>query len=104
VLVINADKLFRRGRNQNTLEQQHAERIFAAYTLFADEPGFAHVVDAAEIAAQNHNLNIPLYVAQPDDGDTVTPEQAFADLEGAQRAARVSRAALEEQLTAWGLT
>lgn len=103
VLMISADGLFRRGRNQNTLEPEHAERIFAAYTVFADEPGFAHVADAAEIAGQQHNLSIPLYVAAQADSDAMTLEQALVELAEAQRTARASRAVLEDQLSAWGL-
>lgn len=103
VLVVNAEALFRKGRNQNTLEPDHAETILAAYQDFRDVPGLAAVVTAEQFAGNGFHLNIPLYVTPVDDGGTVTLEQALADLEDAQQAARESRAALEAELAKWGL-
>lgn len=48
-------------------------------------------------------MNIPLYVAAVDNGETVTLEQALVELELAQQAARESRAALEAELAKWGV-
>lgn len=102
-MFINAETLFRKGRNQNTLEPAHSQQILDAYTAFADAPGFAHVADATEIADNDYNLNIPLYVAPPDDGDTLTLAEALINLEEANSRAQQTRLALEEQLAAWGL-
>lgn len=102
VLIVNAEAMFRKGRNQNTLEPEHANRIYEVYTAFADVPGLAHVATAEEIAGHKYNLNTALYV-RPADGDAPTFEQALTALEEAQRAARVSRTALQQQLAAWGL-
>jgi type I restriction enzyme M protein len=55
VLIIDASGLFRRGRNQNTLEAEHRERIEQVYASFADEQGFAHVADLDEIAGSGHS-------------------------------------------------
>ena len=87
MLFVNAEKLFKRGRNQNTLEPEHAGKICKPIEAFTDEPGFAHVADLAEIASNDYNLNISLYVAAADDGDELTLEQALADLEQAQASA-----------------
>lgn len=103
VLFVNGEALFRRGRNQNTLEPEHAERLLAAYTAFADEPGLAHVATADEIAGHDHNLNIPLYVAPADTGERVTLDQALADLDAARTRAAQTRAALDAELAKWGL-
>jgi type I restriction system adenine methylase HsdM len=102
-LFVNAEKLFRRGRNQNTLEPEHVEKICKAYEAFTDERGFAHVADATEIAENEFDLKISLYVEPLDDGDAMTLDQALTALEQAQASARVTRQALQEQLTAWGL-
>jgi type I restriction system adenine methylase HsdM len=103
VLVVNAETLFRKGRNQNTLELEHAHKIYELYTTFTDVPGLAHVATAEEIAGHKHNLNIALYVPTAGDGDALTFEQALTALEEAQQAARVSKTALQHQLGAWGL-
>jgi type I restriction enzyme M protein len=103
VLIANGERLFKRGRNQNTLELEHAATLLAAYRDFADKPGLAQVATLDEIEQQSFNLHIPLYVEPIDDGEQVTLDQAIADLEAAQAAARETRAALEAELAKWGL-
>ncbi len=103
VLFVNAENLFRRGRNQNTLEPEHAATILEAYQAFTDTPGLAHVASLDEIKANGYNLNIALYVEPADDGEEITLEQAVADLEAAHAAAAESRKALESELVKWGL-
>jgi type I restriction-modification system DNA methylase subunit len=75
VLFVNGERLFKRGRNQNTLEPEHVRQILDAYLRFADHEGLARVADLDEIAAKNHNLNISLYVSPPDTGETTLHAQ-----------------------------
>ncbi|GGS44026.1 type I restriction-modification system subunit M [Actinokineospora fastidiosa] len=103
VLFINGEKLFKRGRNQNTLEREHAETLLKTYQAYADEPGLATVATLDDIAANGHNLNIPLYVEPVDIGERITLDQALSDLEAARAAARATRATLEAELAKWGL-
>ena len=71
---------------------------------WADEHGFAHVADLAEIESNGFNLNIPLYVAPKYDGDQPTLAEALAALESAHARAKETRAALEAELAKWGLS
>ena len=103
VLFINGEDLLKKGRNQNTLEPEHAQTLFDAYSGFADVDGLARVVDHTEIAANSNNLNIPLYVAPVDGGEQLTLADALANLETAHAHALETRAALESELTKWGL-
>ena len=103
VLFIDGEHLYKRGRNQNTLEPGHAQQLLNAYELFIDIDGLARVVDLDEIAAHEYNLNIPLYVAPADTDEKVTLANALADLEAAQTRAAESRAVLEAELAKWGL-
>lgn len=102
VLFINGEQLCKRGRNQNTLEAEHAAQLLDAYELFNDVEGFARVVDADEIAANDYNLNIPLYVAPTSSGEEVTLADALASLEAAHARSAATRAALEAELAKWG--
>lgn len=104
VLFINGETLFKRGRNQNTLEPAHAQQLLDAYETFGDVDGLACVVEIDEIAGHDFNLNIPLYVAPADTGGQVTLEQALADLEAAHAAGHETRTALEVELAKWGLS
>lgn len=103
VLFVNGEGLFRRGRNQNTLEPEHVETLLKAYQTFDDESGLARVVSLSEIKANDFSLNIPLYVDAADDGDEITLQRALAALEEAEHAASVTRATLDAELTKWGL-
>ncbi|MDQ4489817.1 class I SAM-dependent DNA methyltransferase [Sinomonas sp. ASV486] len=103
VLFINGEHLCKRGRNQNTLEPEHAEAILDAYELFKDIDGLARVVDLNEIAGNDYNLNIPLYVAPADTGEKVTLASALANLESSHIEAAKTRSALEVELGKWGL-
>jgi type I restriction enzyme M protein len=103
VLFVNGESLFRKGRNQNTLEDGHAAALLESYQQFADQPGLAHVADLADIENKDFNLNIPLYVAPAETEDELTLEQALAQLEVAQQTAAHTRAALEVELAKWRL-
>lgn len=103
VLFLNGEHLFKRGRNQNTLEPEHAEKILAAYKAYEDIDGLARVVDLHEIAGNDYNLNIPLYVAPADAGEKPTLADAVANLEAAHAKSVQTRAAMEAELAKWGL-
>lgn len=103
VLVINGETFFKKGRNQNTLEPEHAARLLELYRGYADVEGLANVTSLADIEKSGFNLNIPLYVAPPQDKDSLTLEQALEDLRQAHEQSRATRAALEAQLADWGL-
>jgi type I restriction enzyme M protein len=79
VLFINADREYIAGRAQNYLDPQHAEKIVAAYRAYQDIPGFARVVKAAELEANDYNLNIRRYV---DNTPLPEPQDVRAHLHG----------------------
>ena len=62
ILLINAVDEVTRERAQSFLEDDHIQRITAAYRAFEDEEGFTRVITKEEALDQNGNLNIALYV------------------------------------------
>lgn len=72
VLFINARDEVTRKNAQSFLEDVHIERIFKAYEMFQNEPGFSAVVSNEEIAMHSSRLSISLYVRG------ATPESATA--------------------------
>jgi type I restriction enzyme M protein len=62
ILLINALKEVTRERAQSFLEEPHIEKIVSAYRGFADIDGFAAVATNEQVAANNYNLSIPLYL------------------------------------------
>ncbi|TVR19316.1 MAG: SAM-dependent DNA methyltransferase [Anaerolineaceae bacterium] len=80
VLMIDASRLYLRGRNQNTLEPDHVEHIRAWYQAFEDVEGHAKVATLEEIADNDWNLNIPRYVEPIIEEETISVEQALDNL------------------------
>lgn len=62
VMFIDASKEFKPGKNQNTLEQEHIDKIVDAYVQREEIEKFAHKAKMSEIIENDYNLNIPRYV------------------------------------------
>lgn len=65
VLVADASGLFRKGRAQNFLEQQHSDEILSWFTNFEDVPDKARILTLKDIKAEDWTLNISRYVLPP---------------------------------------
>jgi type I restriction enzyme M protein len=102
VLVVDASSLFKRGRNQNTLEDEHRARIEQLYYGFAEEVGLARVVELDEIAGNDFDLNISRYVAPIEDEEQPTLAEATAQLKSALADAWAAEDRLLELLRAEG--
>lgn len=71
VLFIDASKGFDKGKNQNTMTDDHIQAILDAYINRQDIDKYAHVANFDEIKENDYNLNIPRYV------DTFEQEEAI---------------------------
>jgi len=89
VFFIDASRDFEKGKNQNRLRPEDMDRIVSTWQARQAVPRYAHLATAQEVAANDFNLNIPLYV------DTFEEEEPV-DLPGVQ--AEIAR--LEEELAA----
>jgi len=103
VLLVDASDLFRKGRSQNTLEQEHVETILAAYEEFAAVEGRCHIATLEEIRAQGGNLNLAGYISKPDDVDIPSVEEATKALREALDAAWVAEDRLNQLLAERGI-
>ena len=77
VLFIDASQDYQTGKNQNTLLDEHINKILHAYQQRQSVEKYAHRASVKEIAENDHNLNIPRYV------DTYT-EEAEIDIGAVQ--------------------
>ena len=87
MLILNASKEFKTGRAQNELLPEHVEHIYGWYRDFKDVEGAARVVTLEEIAANDHNLNIPRYVEPKVEEKTLTVDEAMKRLKESAEAA-----------------
>lgn len=103
VLIIDASREFRTGRAQNELLPEHVERIHGWFAAFEDVEGVAKVVTLDEIAANDHNLNIPRYVEPVSDEEVLTVEEAMKRLRTSAEAAFAAEDRLVSLLKKEGL-
>lgn len=95
VLFVDASTLFKRGRNQNTLEPEHVAQIYSLYHNYMDVEGLARIATLDDIEANGYNLNIPRYVEAMAQKESITVQSAVANLEEALEQAY----AAEDRLT-----
>ncbi|HEY1192450.1 MAG TPA: class I SAM-dependent DNA methyltransferase [Gemmata sp.] len=104
VLLVDASRLFKKGRNQNELLPDHADRIFQLYTEYADAPGEAKVVSLDDVLTEHDgNLNISLYVEPPQTEKVPSVAEALDALKTSLAAAYAAEDRLAELLRANGL-
>lgn len=103
VLLIDGSDLFRKGRNQNTLEADHVTALLASFQAFSDEEGRSKVVTLDEVREQGGNLNLAGYVTKPDDTEIPTVAEATAALKEALEAAWAAEDDLNRLLAERGI-
>ncbi len=83
VLFIDSSEQVRVGRAQNFLEAENVKQLFDWYTAFVDVENYVKVSTLAEIAENDYNLNIPLYVEKVIEDNLPSVEEALSDLKTA---------------------
>lgn len=83
VLFIDGSDQVRVGRAQNFLEPEHVKQLFDWYAAFENVEDFAKVATLEEIAENDFNLNIPLYVEKIIEDNLPSVEVALGDLKQA---------------------
>jgi type I restriction enzyme M protein len=87
ILFIDASQDFNKDKNQNTIDEEHINKIIETYKNRCEIEKYSHVATLEEIQENDYNLNIPRYV------DTFEEEQPV-DLD----ATKENIAALENEL------
>jgi len=103
VIILDASKEFKTGRAQNELLPAHVERIYQWYHEYKNVEGVARLVTLEEIAANDHNLNIPRYVEPTVAQEVLTVEEAMKKLRTSAEAAFAAEANLIVLLRREGL-
>ncbi|MEX2405638.1 MAG: type I restriction-modification system subunit M [Candidatus Paceibacterota bacterium] len=86
VLIIDAEKDFSEGKNQNALRVQDIQKIVKTYDNYKDVENYARVVDLKELEENDFNLNVRRYIESGDkeeeiDVPTVIKELAVLEKE-----------------------
>ncbi len=83
VLFIDGSNQVRVGRAQNYLEENHVKQIYDWITAFENVENYVKLVAYNEIAENDFNLNIPLYVEKIIEDNLPSLEEALSDLKSA---------------------
>ena len=103
VLIVDASKEFKTGRAQNELLPEQVDRIHGWIRDYADVEGLARVVTVDEIAANDHNLNIPRYIEPKVTNEVLTVEEAMQRLRESAESAFAADDRLVRKLQQAGL-
>lgn len=104
ILLINASKLFAKGRPKNYLADEHIETIARLYHDWRAEEGLAAVITNEEAARNDYNLSPSRYVASNDKEEVLALEDAVVLLREAEEERAQADRKLNEVLKALGLT
>ena len=83
VLFIDGSDQVRVGRAQNFLEPKHINQIFEWYNSFIEVDNYTKIASLKDIAENDYNLNIPLYVEKIIEDNLPSVEVALAELKTA---------------------
>ena len=84
ILLINASKLFSKGRPKNFLEDQHMEQIAAAYHDWTAVEGISAIITTEEATKNDFNLSPSRYVATNGKEDVLPLDEAVVLLAEAE--------------------
>lgn len=80
VLFIDASQEFDKGKNQNTMTDEHITKILKAYMDRQNIEKFAHVASFDEIKENDFNLNIPRYVDTFEEEEVIPLTEIVSDI------------------------
>jgi len=104
ILLVNASKLFEKGRPKNFLPDESIKRISAIYLGWKEDNGVSKIVAKDEAVKNDYNLSPSRYVAQDGGDDTLPLEDAVVQLQEAEEERKEADAKLKEVLKGLGIT
>ena len=101
ILFINASNDFVTHpsvRRLNTLSTDNIKKTVGAYEKFSKVPGFSRAVESKELAKNDYNLNVSLYVMPIQEAEKISIAQVYADLKKLEEVRNRVNKELEEVL------
>jgi len=95
ILLINASKLYEKGRPKNFLPDESIEKISSIYLNWQEEEGISKIIAKEEAVKNDYNLSPSRYVAQNGEDETLPLEDAVVQLKEAEE----ERKEADERLT-----
>jgi type I restriction enzyme M protein len=103
ILLINASKLFKKGRPKNYLPDENIKRISETYLNWQEEEGISKIITREEAVRSDYNLSPSRYVAQDGGDDTLPLEDAIVLFQEAEEERKEADMKLKKILNRMGL-
>ncbi|MEN3011244.1 MAG: class I SAM-dependent DNA methyltransferase [Candidatus Bipolaricaulaceae bacterium] len=103
ILLINASKMFAKGRPKNFLAEEHIARLAQVYHEWRAEEGLSAVITKEEAARNDYNLSPSRYVATGEKEEVLPLEEAVVLLREAEEERADAERAFREVLKRLGL-
>ena len=103
VLLVNASKLFAKGRPKNYLPDEHIEQVAEIYHTWRAEEGLSAIVTKDELARNDYNLSPSRYVATDGAEEVLPLEEAMVLVREAEEERAEADQELERILRTLGL-
>ena len=104
ILLVNASKLFEKGRPKNFLPDTIIGQISDIYLNWKEENGISKIIPREEAVKNDYNISPSRYVAHNGQDDTLPLEDAIVQLQEAEEERREADAKLQEVLKGLGIT
>ncbi len=98
VFFVDASREFVSNKNQNTLSDEHLDKILETYTTRAEVEKYAHVAEFDEIKENDFNLNIPRYVDTFEEEEQVDVDAVQLEIEVIEKELAAVRVKMAEKL------
>ncbi len=102
ILLINASRLFSKGRPKNYLEEHHIDQIAEVYHKWKAEEGLSAIIKKAEAVKNDYNLSPSRYVSTGAEAELLPLDEAVVLLQEAEEERAEADGALDEVLAKLG--
>ena len=102
ILLINASKLYEKGRPKNFLPDGSIKLIADFYLNWKEEEGVSKIIPKEEVVKNDYNLIPSRYVAQNGQDDTMPLEDAVIQLQEAEEERKEADGKLQKMLRGLG--
>jgi len=85
ILIIDAEKDYEEGKNQNRLRKIDIQKIVSAFDGYRDIEKFARVIDIKELEENEYNLNVRRFVESGEDEEVVDVKTVWSELKDIEK-------------------
>lgn len=98
VIFIDASRDFVSGKNQNTLSEEHIDKIMCTYKERKEIEKYSHIATFDEIEENDFNLNIPRYVDTFEEEEEIDIDAVQAEIDDLEKELAEVRKQMAEKL------